>query len=928
MTSQVLNNPNALNEGYPVKGVNNDSQGFRDNFSTIKTALSTAKTEITDLHNKTITVSGDATGVSGILGAGSGTANLSLTLVSQSKLTPGTYDTSSDTLNFKVNAKGLITEITATPITTIVYTGVKGTWTPLIDSYVAGPPSSGTGAITLPSFTVNDQGQITNVATVTLPNFGIRGHQLTKGYLVAGDQNNKSDVLAVGLDGQVLTADSTTPLGVKWATVTSGGGGGSYTPPTYTGVTGTWTPTISSYPGNGSISIPTFTINNYGHITGVGTTTLPEFGLSGHTLTKGSLIVGDSTNKSNTFTVGSDGQFLVADSTAANGVKWFTPTSQAPADGSGIEILGSNTVNLALQKLTASTSIGNNDLILFRDQATATHKTIKLTDLASAVSSNIQIVKDTTPKLGGDLDVQNYLIKTTHASATVAINATNLKLNGQKWPQTQGSANTFLTSDGAGNLTWSVFGITAGTGLQATPTTITGSGSISLDIPSLADKTTQYLTNDQIAIARGGVHYKVSLNDFLVNYGTNVIFVDYYRNRSYEANGSFVHPYADLAAALIAAVDGSTIIVMPGTYSNPITLTKKNIKIIGFGPRGSVKITEPLTISSRLISTYIEGLSFDFSSKTDSAYTTPAIAMTGNTDGLVVKNCDLLRGPYSYSLLPIVTLSGTQNDHVWISGCTIQGKITNSFTANNYNVYVNDFNGDTTNSPTIETNGNSRTFVTNGTVVRLIKHLGGYLEVSNVGNLLGHPGYADNYVAVESSAGGASDALVLRNTSLIYSGDVYYLKKTGSCAYGLTNVVLDDTSVYAGTRMLAVADDGIGFTSVYKDVISSPASYALDVNKFKTFNLTMQNSVTLNLINPINFDETSSYQGSLTITVAVQQDATGTRTCTFTAPSTILWDQSAAQPAAQTGANKITVYQFIKIGNSGPWLGKCIFKQN
>ena len=39
---------------YPVAGQDNDSQGFRDNFTNLKTALDTAKTEISDLESKAL----------------------------------------------------------------------------------------------------------------------------------------------------------------------------------------------------------------------------------------------------------------------------------------------------------------------------------------------------------------------------------------------------------------------------------------------------------------------------------------------------------------------------------------------------------------------------------------------------------------------------------------------------------------------------------------------------------------------------------------------------------------------------------------------------------------------------------------------------------------------------------------------------------
>lgn len=47
-------NTNGLNTNYPVVGVNNSTQGFRDNFTNIKTNLDAAGTEISDIQNKAI----------------------------------------------------------------------------------------------------------------------------------------------------------------------------------------------------------------------------------------------------------------------------------------------------------------------------------------------------------------------------------------------------------------------------------------------------------------------------------------------------------------------------------------------------------------------------------------------------------------------------------------------------------------------------------------------------------------------------------------------------------------------------------------------------------------------------------------------------------------------------------------------------------
>lgn len=52
MTSSI--NPNNIDNAYPVAGQDNDSQGFRDNFTNIKTNFAYAGSEITDLQSKVL----------------------------------------------------------------------------------------------------------------------------------------------------------------------------------------------------------------------------------------------------------------------------------------------------------------------------------------------------------------------------------------------------------------------------------------------------------------------------------------------------------------------------------------------------------------------------------------------------------------------------------------------------------------------------------------------------------------------------------------------------------------------------------------------------------------------------------------------------------------------------------------------------------
>ena len=52
MTSNI--NPNNIDGAYPVAGQDNNSQGFRDNFTNTKTNFAYASAEITDLQNKAV----------------------------------------------------------------------------------------------------------------------------------------------------------------------------------------------------------------------------------------------------------------------------------------------------------------------------------------------------------------------------------------------------------------------------------------------------------------------------------------------------------------------------------------------------------------------------------------------------------------------------------------------------------------------------------------------------------------------------------------------------------------------------------------------------------------------------------------------------------------------------------------------------------
>ena len=117
--------------------------------------------------------------------------------------------------------------------------------------------------------------------------------------------------------------------------------------------------------------------------------------------TKGQIVVGDGSGDPTILSVGTNNHVLVADSNEASGVKWAT----TPA-GSGLS----------------------------------------------------NVVEDTTPQLGGDLDVNgNDIVSTSNGAINITPNGSgDVIIDGLKYPQADGSAGQFLKTNGSAQLSWAV----------------------------------------------------------------------------------------------------------------------------------------------------------------------------------------------------------------------------------------------------------------------------------------------------------------------------------------------------------------------------------------------------------------------------------------------------------------------------------------
>lgn len=139
----------------------------------------------------------------------------------------------------------------------------------------------------------------------------------TKGDLLARS-GTALDRLAVGSNGQVLTADSTQTLGVKWAAAASGA---------------------------------------------VATDTIWD--------TKGDLAVASGADAASKLAVGSNGQILIADSTQTLGVKWGAAPSGSVATDTIFDAKGDLPVGTAADT-SARLAVGSNGQVLTADSAEST----------------------------------------------------------------------------------------------------------------------------------------------------------------------------------------------------------------------------------------------------------------------------------------------------------------------------------------------------------------------------------------------------------------------------------------------------------------------------------------------------------------------------------------------------------------------------
>lgn len=688
MTSQI--NPTLINAAFPVAGINQPSQGFRDNFAAIQTSLGVAKSEITNIHNTTLVFdnSGDILGVSNALGT---VSNGQVSFLANLKTIPnvaGTYNGSAGDISFTIDANGRVTTVTSTSVpgtgqpTSTVYGPV------LVDEN--GDPTvamgTGSGTITLPTMRYDAQGRAVTPGTQAY-SFGLLDHDMQRGTLLGGSGDGLSSIIPPPPNftgSYYLTVDDTAESGLKWATLVipdEGVVGFSDGPGIDTSIVD----------GIASISIdidelPTMT---YADLNSADKLFVLDSSASANkSINWGALSAGISAGISDGIT------FELVNDTS--------PQLGGDLDVNGHNILGTTSFSVRATAVNTTLTLSGPHLVLQGPtDVTVSGGSIDLTAVneASIAATTVDIDATTIDIDGATIvtvDAPTISLTGTNINATgttvavagtnISLTGTNVALNGQKWPVASGTIGQYLTTIGAGQLGWT-------TSLLSLPRTLF------------------------VAETAFG--------------GNNTT-----------GTGALDGPYATVTRALQAIPNNSndlwTIMILGGTYSENITISqKKNITIEGFFYANKPKLTGLIELSGGIDLANFQNLAIDSTARASSDITPGLSALLGSKE-LNFNNCDFLRGIGSFSDLPMIMFQGDQTGNVSFDNCLIQGRLYNQMTIQgDYKLTINNSRQPGSGHFSLETQIDSVTRVQNAPRIRGVRHRGGILEMENISGLEG-----------------------------------------------------------------------------------------------------------------------------------------------------------------------------------------------
>ena len=162
-------------------------------------------------------------------------------------------------------------------------------------------------------------------------------------------------------------------------------------------------------------------------------------------------------------------------------------------------------------------------------------------------------------------------------------------------------------------------------------------------------------------------------------------------------------------------------------------------------------------------------------------------------------------------------------------------------------------------------------------------------------------------------------------TAKIADDAVTTAKIATAAVTAVKSATLANTNTYIATKLDSSSGKIQGFTEFANTAINSgtglligPDQHALTVpSNSNVVRYTLNGNLTLTLPS----SQPGSSSAVKTIVIFLKQDATGSRTFTLAAPSgeTLLFNNSASQPAVVATANKRTIYTCIKFDSDTVW---------
>ena len=276
--------------------------------------------------------------------------------------------------------------------------------------------------------------------TWSSPSVGIATSCITgKGSILTGSAPNTPVSLAAGANGYALVACSSCPEGLTWAP-TGGGSGSVSSISTGTGLIGgpiTTSGTIAlsnTAVAPGTYTYACITVDQQGRLTASGNGVTPVLPTCYNA--RGDLLAGTANDLFTALTVGSNGQVLTADSTCASGLKWEVPSAAPGSSTVPGSLYGCTTDNLGTPPYTTSLGLGS----------TASLCSVSIGAGAGCAIGTNNLQAGLGAKAGG---TGNTVMGGYSASSYSSTGSYNVVVGAQTG--TGGSCNTYLGFNVAGN---------------------------------------------------------------------------------------------------------------------------------------------------------------------------------------------------------------------------------------------------------------------------------------------------------------------------------------------------------------------------------------------------------------------------------------------------------------------------------------------